>query len=263
MTAPKILCLDIETAPNKAYTWGLFNQNIGINQIVEAGYTLCWAANWLGSKQGDAQFKSVYHDSTEDMVQTIWNLLDEADAVIHYNGKRFDIPKLNLEFLKQGLTPPSPYWQIDLLAVVRHEFRFASNKLDYVAQALGIGKKIHNKGMPLWTECMMKPESEAESKIKERAWSQMRRYNLQDIHLLPKLYKILLPWITQHPNHGVFADSQTPTCPNCGSKHVHQKGFRTTKVGKFPRYKCGSCGKWSQGRRSVTTLARAPGVLKG
>lgn len=44
----KILLLDIETAPNTVYTWGLFKQNIAINQIESPGYILCWAAKWLG-----------------------------------------------------------------------------------------------------------------------------------------------------------------------------------------------------------------------
>ena len=42
-----ILLIDIETAPNKVYTWGLWNQNVSLNQIDEVGYTLCWAATWV------------------------------------------------------------------------------------------------------------------------------------------------------------------------------------------------------------------------
>ena len=46
----KILLLDIETAPNKVYTWGLWNQNIGLSQIIQEGYLLCWGAKWLGKR---------------------------------------------------------------------------------------------------------------------------------------------------------------------------------------------------------------------
>ena len=53
----KILLLDIETAPNLAHVWGLWNQNVGITQIVTAGYTLCWSAKWLGS--GEMSFCSL------------------------------------------------------------------------------------------------------------------------------------------------------------------------------------------------------------
>ena len=43
------------------------------------------------------------------MIKGIHKLLDECDAVIHYNGSKFDIPTLNKEFLLHGLHPPAPY----------------------------------------------------------------------------------------------------------------------------------------------------------
>jgi len=54
----KVLMLDIETSPHKAYVWGLWNVNIALNQIEEPGSTLCWAAKWLGDKP--LMFASVY-----------------------------------------------------------------------------------------------------------------------------------------------------------------------------------------------------------
>ena len=63
----KILYLDIETAPNLVFTWGLFNQNIGLNQIVKPGYTLCFAAQWEGKKE--IVFSSVHGDGNELMMQ--------------------------------------------------------------------------------------------------------------------------------------------------------------------------------------------------
>ncbi len=41
---PKILLLDIETAPHRVYAWGLWGQDIYLDQIEAPGYTLCWAA---------------------------------------------------------------------------------------------------------------------------------------------------------------------------------------------------------------------------
>lgn len=52
MSSPlRLLMLDIETSPNLAAVWGLFNVNIGINQIIKPGGTLCWAAKWYGEKE--------------------------------------------------------------------------------------------------------------------------------------------------------------------------------------------------------------------
>lgn len=239
---PRILHLDIETAPHRVYAWGLWNQNIGINQIVEPGYTLCFAAQWDDDPE-HYYFHSVWDDGFEGMIAAAHELLDEADAVVHFNGKKFDIPTLNREFLLQGLAPPSDYWQIDLYQVVRKTFRFASNKLDYVCKQLGIGAKIENKGMELWDEVMRGvPESCA----------QMEEYNIHDVELLPLLYRRLLPWIGQHPNMGLWQASQPdqlPTCTNCGSHNVHQKGYRTTQVSVYPRFRCMDCGHWMRGRK--------------
>ena len=123
----KILLLDIETAPNTAYVWGLFKQNISISQIVDSSAMLCWAAKWLDNE--DVMFSSIM-GGRKKMLQRIHKLLDEADAVVHYNGSRFDIPTLNKEFLEAGMSPPSPYAQVDLLKTARQQFRFPSNKLD-------------------------------------------------------------------------------------------------------------------------------------
>jgi len=127
----KILLLDIETAPNVAHVWGMWQQNVGLPQLIDSGYVLCWAAKWLGDS--DVMFGSVVKDGPKRMLKRIHKLLGESDAVIHYNGTKFDIPTLNKEFLLHGIEPPAPYQQIDLLRTARSKFRFASNKLDYVA----------------------------------------------------------------------------------------------------------------------------------
>ena len=131
----KILLLDIETAPSRVFTWGLFNQNISISQIEEPGYTLCWAAKWLGKKK--MMFSSVRKHGRTVMLNKIYALLEEADIVVHYNGSHFDIPTLNREFVKEEMTPPAPFQEVDLLKTCRKRFRFLSNKLDYVIRFLG------------------------------------------------------------------------------------------------------------------------------
>ena len=100
------------------------------------------------------------------MIKEIHKLINEADAIITYNGKRFDMPTLNKEFLIHKLPPPSPYKDIDLINTARGKFKFASNKLDYIAQVLGIGMKTSHQGMPLWIECMAK---------NPKAWKLMKK----------------------------------------------------------------------------------------
>lgn len=236
----KILHIDIETAPNKAYVWGLWKQNVAINQIVEPGYTLCWAAKWHGKRE--VFFDSVYESGTSRMLKRIHKLLDEADVVCHYNGQKFDIPTLQGEFLMEGLGPPSQFKQLDLLKTTRSQFRFPSNKLDYVVQQLGLGSKTKHMGMEMWRDCMDGCD---------KAWKVMKRYNIQDVRLLEKYYKRLLPWIKNHPNWGLYLDADRPTCRNCGSTKVVKKGIERTNTLTYQRYKCRDCGTPLRGRKRL------------
>ncbi len=240
----KVLELDIETAPNLVYTWGLFKQNIAINQIVEPGYTLCFAAKWQHEPRKKMVYYSVHHDGWPTMLDGLHKLLDAADAVVHYNGKKFDIPTINREFAKGGMAPPSPYKQIDLYSVVKRQFKFASNKLDFVASQLGLGCKVQHKGMPLWTACMAGDD---------KAWATMRRYNKRDVVLLGRLYTRLLPWITPHPNRGMYAkDMSKLRCPNCGSlKLLEDDVVRPANVSTYQAYRCTKCHTRSRGRLPI------------
>jgi hypothetical protein len=227
-----------------AYAWSLWDDRIPTERIVEPGATLCFSARW--EHKGPVIFESLQSSTSERMVRRAWDLLSEADVVVHYNGSKFDIPVLNQEFILHDLTPPSPFKEVDLLKVVRKRFRFHSNKLDYVAQRLGLGSKVDHKGMDLWKGCMAGDA---------RSWKTMRRYNIQDVVLLRKLYHLLLPWIPNHPNHGVYEGGDEPTCRNCGSTKLQSRGYAYTTTMVYRRFKCTSCGAWGRGRKA----ARKPG----
>jgi len=210
-----------------------------MNQIVEPGYTLCWAAKWQGKKQ--VLFDSVYESKPVDMTKRVHGLLDEADVVCHYNGSKFDIPTLNNEFLLNNLSPPSQYKELDLLKTARQRFRFPSNKLDYIAQQLGLGAKTKHMGMDMWRDCMDGCP---------KAWAVMKKYNKQDVKLLEDLYNILLPWIKTHPNWGLYLDNDRPTCRNCGGT-VKKNGLERTTTRTYQRFKCTNCGAPLRGRKTV------------
>lgn len=236
----KILTIDIENSPNLAHVWGLWNNNVSLAQLMESQEVISFAAKWHGKKQ--VLFFSVHHDGKEAMLQAAHDLLSEADVVVHYNGKKFDIPHLNREFIENGMQPPAPFAQVDLLHVVKRQFRFPSNKLDYVAQTLGIGGKTAHTGHQLWVDCMAG---------KDTAWNMMRKYNKQDVVITEKLYDKLLPWISSHPAHALYNPSLEDTCPNCGSEDLKREGYAFTTVGKFQRFSCNGCGKWSRSGKRV------------
>jgi hypothetical protein len=242
------LLIDIETSPNLAHVWDLWNQNVGLSQLIETGEMLCFGAKWYG-EPGETEFYSTWDDGHQIMVACAYTLLDQADAVIHYNGRKFDVPWLNRGFLEYGWPPPAPYKQIDLLDTVKKQFRFPSNKLDYVANRLGVGSKVHHEGHDLWVK-VMQGDPEARQRFRE--------YNVQDVELLGPLYERLQPWIPSHPS--VAALEGRDVCPACGSDSLIKQGYAYIKTGTYQRYVCQVCGKWSRSTKrssgtSITEVA--------
>jgi uncharacterized protein YprB with RNaseH-like and TPR domain len=167
----------------QVYTWGLWDQNISIDQIIKSTEMLCFGARWLGEK--GTTFMSVHHNGKKAMLEKLHQMMDEADLLVGWNSAAFDHKHINREFLENGMTPPSPTKDLDLMSVTKANFKFPSNKLDYVAQQLGVGSKVKHSGFKLWLRCM---DGE------EKAWREMKKYQIQDVTLLVELYDILLPW---------------------------------------------------------------------
>lgn len=232
--------MDIETAPNLAHVWGLFKQNVSVNQIVDSSYTLCWAAKWY--QERGIMYDSVHQSSPKRMLKSIHGLMTKADAIVHYNGNKFDIPVLNTEYVLHGMTPPAPSKQIDLYSVVKSRFRFSSNKLEFVAKELGVGQKHKTGGHELWVKCMAGDDG---------AWETMTDYNTKDVILLERVYDKLKPWITHHANHNLYNEDGVVVCPNCGGTKHQRRGFSYTSVGKYRRYRCGDCGAWFRNNKGL------------
>lgn len=258
---PKILVFDIETSPLITYTWGLFDQNIALNQIKEDWHVLSYAAKWLD----DPPNKTMYKDqrgkkdisNDKDMLKGIWKLLDEADVVITQNGISFDSKKLNARFMIHGLGRPSPYKHIDTLKIAKKHFAFTSNKLEYMTDKLCVKyKKLTDErkfgGFSLWKECL---------KDNIKAWKEMERYNKYDVLSLEELYHKLQPW-DNSVNLSSFHDSEQFTC-NCGSTKFHKRGITVTSTGKFQRYQCQNCGKWHRSKVNLTTKEKRKAGLVG
>jgi hypothetical protein len=237
--------LDIETAPNTAFVWGLYDQDVGLNQIIETSYILCWSAKWLG--EPEIHFERTLHKkrSSKGMLRHIHGLMECADMIVTYNGNKFDIPTLNREFLIHDMPPPAPSKLMDLYQHVKRRFRFSSNKMDHVAHELGVGKKVEHEGFSLWVKCMDGDEA---------AWTTMEAYNRNDVVMLEAIYKEILPWL---PNQGHAArDEYNLVCPNCGGKKYNQRGFQYSQVAKYARFQCLDCASWF--RANVNELPKRP-----
>lgn len=235
----RVLYLDIETAPITAHTWGIWNVNVGLSQIREDPRILCLGAKYRKEKGVD--FYSEWNDGREGMLGQAYRLLDEADVVAHFNGDRFDDPWLMGEFARMGWGPPAPFAKLDFLKVIKRRFRFPSYKLDYVSQALGIGKKVPHEGHALWVKCL---EGDVAAQRK------MERYNIQDVNLLEKLHDRLMPWITLGGNARLMDGDVCPVV-GCGGTDLRKEGHRYTATGKYQRFQCRKCGGWSVSGKRV------------
>jgi RNase_H superfamily len=229
----KILYIDIEWKPATAYVWKMWDENISPEQLLDDGGLLCFCAHWEGQKE--FMFFSEWEDGHDEMARVALQLLDAADAVVTYNGDKYDLPKLRGAIILAGLTPPPPPTSIDLIKWVK-KFGFVMNRLAYIGPLLGIGKKMKHEGFGLWRSVL-----EGDPKAQAR----MKRYCTQDVKLLVTLYKRILPFIFDHPHLG----EDKHACGACGSDHVQSRGFRRTKFYKIQRLQCQECGSWSTGTR--------------
>ncbi len=231
----KILILDIEWKPTKAYVWQPWQENITPEKIIEHGGLLCVGAKWLGDK--GCELFSEWEDGHEPMLAKIHDMWSYADAIVTYNGDKYDLRKLEGEFLLYGIAPPPPVTSIDCLKAVK-KFGFFMNRLGFVGPLLKIGAKLENEGMPLWTKVM-----DGDAKAQER----MAKYCKQDVLLLEKLYLKIRPYIRNHPHMGKVGRNE---CPACGKFDTQSRGTRRTRAYKIQRLHCQSCGQWFDGKRT-------------
>lgn len=192
-TKPKILIFDIETAPMVGHFWGLFDQNIGLNQIETDWHILSWAAKWLDDPPSKVMYQDQRNskDVTNDkkILESIRDLLNQADIVITQNGIKFDSKKLNARFLYHEIESPSSYRHRDTLRMAKRHFNLTSYKLEYMTDKFCKKyKKLKHKKFPgheLWRECLNGNKT---------AWKEMEKYNCHDVLATEELYNVLKQW---------------------------------------------------------------------
>lgn len=256
---PRIVFLDIETAPLESYHWGLWDQNIGLDQIHLEWTILSFSYKWLGEKTvhfestGGRGINKVRDDSK--LLKSLWTLLDEADIVVAQNGKAFDLKKINARMLMAGMRPYSPVKIVDTMLVAKKHFQFTSNKLAWLSKYLAKTKKSEHKEFPgfeLWAECL---------KDNPRAWKVMEQYNKIDIVSLEEVYLLMRPWVEGHPNVAAYSSMERVCCPKCGSEDVQMRGNARTQSGLYHRYQCKGCGGWARSRYTLNTRGKRQSLL--
>lgn len=232
---PRILLLDIETMYTTVGTFGLHNQNHGVEQILKDGGVICWAAKWLGHRKILSDAIWAYDEDLpgEEMIaKSMHYLMNQADIIIGHNADGFDIKWLNKLFMKNDLSPISVYKTIDTLTACKKHFYFISYTLKNIARELKLKhQKIETGGFSLWKDCI--------NDIK-KAQDKMIKYNKHDVLVLEDLYTKIRPYITNHPNMNLYSDR--PVCRTCGSSRLRVNGECYKQSVVYQRYVCLVCG---------------------
>jgi DNA polymerase elongation subunit (family B) len=256
---PRIITIDIETSPLESYTWGIWEQNVSVDQIKTEWTILSYAVKTLGDPKirykdtGGRGVKKVRDDKS--LLLDIHKELDDADIVIAQNGRAFDTKKVNARMVMHGIKPYSPVRVIDTLEVAKKHFRFTSNKLQWLSKHLTDQPKDDHKefpGMELWIECL---------NDNPRAWKVMKKYNEQDVLSAELVYLRMRPWIAQHPNLSVFSEGGATKCPKCDSTHVQKRGYEVTQASRYQRFQCMDCSGWSRGKALLTPARERKSLL--
>lgn len=244
---PRILVLDIETSYLEARVWGLWNNNVALNQIIKDWSILSFAAKWLDEDEifyMDTRDKEDKRDD-KDICEALHKLLDESEFLITHHGKAFDLPKIKARMIKHKMKPFSSVKHIDTKQIASKEFAFTSNKLEYITHNLCTeNKKVINRrfnGMELWTECL-------NGNIE--AFKDMEIYNKGDITSLEEAAKLLIPWSSLPINFDLSHQHSHNVC-FCGSVSFKKSGFYYTSVSKFQKYQCTECGAETRDRNNL------------
>lgn len=239
MSGPRILFYDIETSLQLAAIFDLkYNDFIAPENLITERYviSICW--QWSGESKVHSvsvlddpkRFKA---DPSDDsyVLRKFHEVLSQADVIVAHNGDAFDYRYLKTRMLKHGLSALPPVTSIDTYKVAKTQFKFNSNRLDYIGKFLGLGgKKSTPKG--LWLDVL---------KGERKAIQTMVDYNKRDVTLLKDVFMKLRAYIPNHINRELVGDSG---CPRCGSSKVQSRGFHKAISRVYRRFQCQACSGW-------------------
>lgn len=247
----KRLFFDCETSPNVVFSWRVgYNISIDYENIVNERALVCVGWKWEGEKEVHClQWDSKHNDKA--MLKEFIPILESADEVVAHYGDKFDLPWIRARAAYHKL-PVSPYiTTVDTKAQSKKLFYFNSNRLDYLAQFLGVGEKI-DTDFELWKEVV------AGNPV---ALRKMVRYCKHDVALLEKVYQKLEGYNKPKTHAAVLFGGLKRDCPRCGCGKTQKRGRRVSAAGTtYQILSCNDCGKFFS--VSLTAYAQGEGKEK-
>jgi transposase-like protein len=246
----KILTIDIETSPTIGYVWSRFKQFLSQDQILSESFVLSYSYSWNGGTVfGDILAPDeIKQENDYRLLDSLFELLNEADIVVGQNSKRFDVKIINSRLLVHGFPPPTSFKQIDTLEIAKRMFRFPSNKLGSVAKYLGLEDKGETGGFKLWADVMKGCPIAAQA---------MLEYNMQDVKLTWDYYQRIRAWDNKAVNQQLYYADASPRCNKCGSSNLTStERVAYTPQGAYNEFRCDDCGGLSRAKTNLVGKAK-------
>lgn len=246
-TRAKVLTFDIETRPGVYLAFSPKVRYLTRDKQMIRSSIISFAAKWYDSDE--VIFESISHGNTlyrqpetvpgyKRMLKRLADLLDECDIAVGFNSIRFDEARVRGEIVRAGLREPTPFRSLDLIRTVRR-LGWDYSSLAETLSALGLESKTAHQGFELWTGCLT---GDAE------AWSLMELYNRTDVVRTEQAMDRLRPFIKDHPNLGLWADTdqhgqQARVCPKCaGELKLIPDKHGGTAQSRYNLMACQACG---------------------
>jgi hypothetical protein len=231
----KILFWDIETAPYVGTYWSLYNKGLPHTSILSDSYLICAAWKFEGDKSVSA-FSISEPGNDYELVARLHDVVGSADILVHHNGRKFDLKRLNAKVVEYGLPPLPKIADVDTLRSIKKIVNLPSYRLDYISK-LVTGKGKLPTSHDWWDNVVMGNLSDV---------PKMVAYNKIDVVRLEEVYQHFRPYMTDHPHVGaVTGNGRNESCPNCGSTNMIKRGVRHTAAGiKKQALQCNNCGHY-------------------
>ena len=230
---PKRLFYDIETSYNIVKSWRIgFNINLNMEDIIQERAIITIAYKWEGEE--DVTVLSWNKGCDKEIIKDFVKVMAEADELVGHNVDRYDTKFIMARALKHNIPVLPKYQSTDTLKLAKKHFMLNSNKLDYIAQYLGIGHKTKHRGMEMWDDIILRNDP--------KALEEMIEYNVQDVFLTEQVYHKLMEYSLPKVNHASKQTGDKHTCPQCGSNHAElHKTYISSSGTKTRLMNCLNC----------------------
>ena len=239
----KRLFYDIETSYNIGKFWRTgYNLNIGSQDIIHERAIICVSYKWKDEDKVHTLRWDKGNDKT--LVKEFIKVMNEADELVGHNIERYDNKFMMTRAIKHDILALPKYTNNDTLHIAKRHFTFSDNKLNTIAQFLGLGMKLPHTGLKMWDDIVLYDILNiGNKKERDASFDLMTDYCEQDVILTEQVFNKLKLYTEHKTHHGVILGMRKSSCPECGSTNIETVKNVVTKAGTIKwLMKCKDCG---------------------